>query len=80
MTSRREKDRTIAEGLRRLKAKPGWDPSVRNREQPLRDLLQTERTGDTYVAAEACADCQKARATGDATALCPIHLAAAMGL
>ncbi len=47
----------------------------------LRAAVQGLRTEDAYSAAAACRACQAAQSqTGDASALCPQHLAQAMGL
>lgn len=46
-----------------------------------RAAVQQLRTEDTYAAAGACAECQAAQHhSGDPSALCPAHLARAMGL
>ncbi|MEM1022165.1 MAG: hypothetical protein AAGD10_10980 [Myxococcota bacterium] len=82
--SRRSRDRAIREGLRKLKAKPGWDPSSTTSASPedqLRTLAQSERTDASYQKADACQACQaERRSTGDDTALCAQHFAEAMGL
>src|SRR5262249_38278865 len=46
----------------------------------LRESLQTARTEDVYEDAGACPDCERGLDTpADRTALCPKHLAKAMG-
>ncbi len=81
--SRRHQKRVVAEGLRQLKAKPGWDPSARPRSTPqdaLRELGQADRTEGAYGAAEGCEACRTLRnEEGDEGALCAEHLAEAMG-
>lgn len=50
-------------------------------EERLRAAVQGLRTEDTYSAAAACPACRDAQQhSGDASALCPPHLAKAMGL
>lgn len=46
-----------------------------------RAALQELRTADTYAAADTCAECRTAKSqSGDPSALCPSHLAQALGL
>lgn len=82
--SQRERDRMIREGVRKLRRKPGWDPSATPKPNPgqqLRELEQSERTEDSYRKAAECEACQlEQEKTGDETALCAEHFAEAMGL
>ena len=81
--SNRQRKKNVAQGVRRLKAKPGWDPASRVRESPegaMARLDQESRSGKVYAEGEACQACVAARAEdGDESALCDAHLAAAMG-
>lgn len=80
----RSRDRMIREGVRKLRSKPGWDPSSVVKKSPaqqLRELEQSERTEASYEKASVCQACQDAQEkTGDGTALCSEHFAEAMGL
>lgn len=86
--SARHKKRVVQSGLRKLKNKPGWDvEAFRQRQgaqagtQGLRDLEQKMRGHQVYDDSAICEPCKKQRQrTGDKTALCEQHLAAAMGL
>ncbi len=83
--SNREKKRLVSAELRRLQQKPGWDPTARaarpDPEAQLRALGDTSRRNKTYADSTDCAACaQERQAAADPTALCPDHLAAALGL
>lgn len=70
--------------VRKLMNKPGWDPKRHVSEQPLealRRLDQEARNEEIFDGASAqCQQCEALRATlKDETALCPEHLAKAMG-
>jgi len=82
--SNRAREKRIRAGVRALRKKPGWDPSAIEKRSPaeqLRELQQSERTEDSYREAAACEACRdEQKKTGDDTALCPKHLAEAMGL
>lgn len=81
--SKRHKKRIVEAGLRALKNKPGWDIEAFRSASPqdaLRELEQTFRGNRALSASTQCDACSEARAeTGDPTALCQTHLAAAMG-
>ena len=83
MTSNRQKKKATAEGVSKLRNKPGWDPSSPEREsveQQLEKLGQSERTEQAYGEGETCPKCVEARQnTNDDTALCPAHYAELMG-
>lgn len=74
--------KTIKAAVRSLRTRPGWDPQRRGSEtdeQRLASALQAHRNEGVYEAAGACALCRELRAeTGDGTALCDEHLAAAL--
>lgn len=82
--SNREKKRTIASDLRRLRNTPGWDPTAHTRPSPedqLRTLGDESRRDRVYDGTAECAECASERkTTGDETALCETHLMEAMGL
>lgn len=75
--------RAAKRGARALRGRPGWDPTAHVRESPqdaLQRLDQEARDAAAYADADACSACAKLRAaSGDATALCETHMAAAMG-
>ncbi len=81
--SNREKKKTIAAGVSKLRNKPGWDPAAlqkQSTEEQLRDLGQSERTAEAYSTENECADCKAAREkSSDDTALCEDHFAKLMG-
>lgn len=83
-TSEREKKRVVRQGLRKLRNKPGWDVDAFRAGSPqdgLRDLEQKIRGYRAYGDAADCEDCKQLRRdSGDDSALCQRHLAAAMGL
>ena len=81
MTSRRDQKRQVRAGLDALRTRPGWAPVAGGPADGLDALRQADRTEQAYSGAEACAECDAVRRTsGDATALCDAHLAAALGL
>ncbi len=71
----------VQRAARLLRSKQGWDPTKRASEAPqeaLRRLDQEARNEDIY--ASQCEACTSTREdSGDPTALCPEHLADAMG-
>ena len=75
--------RTSAQALRR---RSEWDPErvLGKRERPEQRLareIAAESSDAAYQAADGCEVCSAARAeSGDDTALCDEHMAAAMGL
>lgn len=80
--SNRQKRKLVSDGVRKLKARPGWDPATHDSESPeeaMRRLDQESRSNKAYSQEEVCPACEAARADGDASALCESHLAAAMG-
>lgn len=82
--SNRKKKRIIQQGLRELKNKPGWDVeaflSGPSQQEKMRDFEQQLQSNQVFSESEQCQDCLDARSTsGDDTALCDTHLAAAMG-
>ncbi len=81
--SNRSKRKRVADGVRKLRAKPGWDPAKHVTESPedaLMRLDQESRSGAVYSQGEVCEACAEARTdAADESALCPTHLAAAMG-
>jgi hypothetical protein len=84
MSSQREKKRAIQAGVAKLKAKPGWDPANLERESPedALDRLAVEAGSEkAYAESELCEACTRRQAEfDDASALCEMHLALAMGL
>jgi hypothetical protein len=82
--SNRARKRTVNEGVRHLRARPGWDPDAWRRARTAdaaRERLPDDPTRErAFAASETCPDCARQRAaTGDPTALCPAHLAEALG-
>ena len=81
MTSNREKKRAVAQGVERLKSKPGWDPqgvTPRSPREALRELDQASKTEQAYtIKCEACKT--QRREEDDHTALCEEHLKEALG-
>ena len=81
--SNREKKKTIAAGLAKLRSKPGWDPKALQKDNPedaLRDLGQSERTEKAYSGENTCDACKVAKEkSSDDTALCEDHFAQLMG-
>lgn len=81
--SNRQKRKRVAAGVRALKSRPGWDPANHVSETPqdaLARLDQESRSERVYGEGDACDACAEARgASGDDSALCDAHLAAAMG-
>jgi|GEM_PF-811601 len=81
--SKRQKKKIVEAGLRELKNKPGWDIEAFRSASPedaLRELEQTFRGNRAFSQSAECEDCLKIRTqSGDDTALCETHLAAAMG-
>ena len=79
--SNRQKRKLVSDGVRKLKAQPGWDPSTHVREtaeEAMQRLDQESRSDQVYTVE--CAECARARAdSADPSALCDAHLAAAMG-
>ena len=82
--SHRHKKRVVKEGLRKLRNQPGWDIEKYQESDPeegLRQLDQQMRGNRVYGQSDHCEACQQTRhKSGDDTALCDEHLAAAMGL
>lgn len=82
--SKREDKRLVAEGVRALKQKAGWDPAKwaqSSGSDRLEEAQSEVRSAKAYESAEQCTDCESARADlEDETALCEHHLTAAMGL
>ncbi|AWV88578.1 hypothetical protein [Bradymonas sediminis] len=81
--SKRQKKKIVEAGLRELKNKPGWDIEAfrsRSPQEALRDFEQDFRGNRVFAKSEQCGDCLEVREQlGDDTALCDVHLAAAMG-
>ena len=82
--SERHKKRVVQKGLQKLKKKAGWDvEAFVNRADPeekLRDFDQQLRDHKVYEESVRCGGCESLREdSGDETALCEKHLAAAMG-
>jgi hypothetical protein len=81
--SNRQKKKTIEQGVRELKAKPGWDVSAFTPADPFEQLMaldQQSRDEKAFTQALVCADCLQTREkSGDESALCETHLAEAMG-
>ncbi len=81
--SNRQKKKQVEEGVRALRNKPGWDPASFVSTSPEEKLLildQQSAGEKAYAGASACAQCQALRDDkGDASLLCPPHLAEAMG-
>jgi len=81
--SGRQKKKLVSEGVRRLRAQPGWRPEARPKTSPeeaLRQLDQEERASRTFAEAESCPECEAQRSRlEDQGALCAAHLAKAMG-
>ncbi|HOU54591.1 MAG TPA: hypothetical protein PLQ97_11740 [Myxococcota bacterium] len=82
--SRRARKRLVQQGVRRLRALPGWDPARRVPDpDPLagpRGALEDARQAEVALQAASCPDCAARRQEeGDPTALCDRHLAAALG-
>jgi hypothetical protein len=82
--SNRQKKRTIVEGTRALRAKPGWDPAkfqIDSLSDRLRQGMEDEHVSAVLVDADSCEACLKARSEqNDPGALCLEHLRKAMGL
>jgi len=83
VTSHRQKKKATADGVSKLRNKPGWDPSSPEREsveQQLEKLGQSERTEQAYSKEKTCSKCIEARQnTNDDTALCPAHYSELIG-
>ena len=81
--SNREKKKALADGVSKLRNKPGWDPQALQKQSPqeaLRDLGQSKRTEAAYSDENACKACLAAREkSSDDTALCEDHFAKLMG-
>lgn len=75
----------VREQARLLRRRQGWDPKTRTSEDPreaMRRLNQARKNDEIYAQQEqsCCEACAQARAdSDDETALCPTHLAEAMG-
>ncbi|MFH1811988.1 MAG: hypothetical protein ABIJ09_24835 [Pseudomonadota bacterium] len=81
--SKLEDGASVAEHARRLRGRPGWDPAgvLAGRDDALQQQLDSLRSTQALDAAEACDDCLRERVKGsDSSALCPAHLARALGL
>ena len=81
--SNRQKKKALADGVSKLRSKPGWDPKALQKQSPedaLRDLGQSERTEAAYSGENTCKACVTARVkSSDDTALCEAHFAELMG-
>lgn len=78
--SNRQRRKDAREGARRLRNDPAWQALQRDPQERLRELDQRERDARVYADATGCEQCDALRAeSGDETALCPDHLAEAMG-
>lgn len=82
--SNRHKKRVIQQGLRELKNKPGWDVdaflSGPTQAEKMRNFEQQLQSNQAFSQSEECQECLQLRQkSGDDTALCDSHLAAAMG-
>ncbi len=75
VSSEREKKKIVSAGLRKLKAKPGWDPAApvdpADRLTQLQSDLRAEKAMDAAENCEACAAAEDG--------LCEDHLASALG-
>ena len=82
--SGREKRRIVQAGVRKLRSKPGWNPSAYDRSDPnqqLQRLADDTSQARAYIESNECEACRLERAqTADDTALCEKHLMAAAGL
>ena len=80
--SNKEKKRSIRAGVDALRLRPGWDPSEPGAgKAELAHAQQADRSATVYARSDDCGACEQERAsTGDSTALCEEHLAAAMGV
>ena len=85
MVSKREKKKAIAEGVKALRSKAGWDPTTFKNatpQQALRELDQSKRSESVYEESDerTCPECsQKREATRDPTALCDAHFSEILG-
>lgn len=75
---------SVAEHARRLRAKPGWDPSPTPADAGCKSNLQQQLDGlkveENLHDSDLCPDCARLRHDDDDDqALCPRHLALAMG-
>ena len=81
--SNRQKKKALADGVSKLRSKPGWDPTALQKQSPeqaLRELGQSERTEQAYRDENTCDACTAARLkSSDDTALCEDHFAKLMG-
>ena len=81
--SKRQDRKKAREAAHKLRKDASWDTSSFKPKDPLeklRELDAAEKSEQAMRASEACENCTKVRAeTGDDTALCDDHLAAAMG-
>ncbi len=81
IVSKREKKRITQEGVDKLRAKPGWDPTSFRSERPedtLQSLNQNKRTESAYETE--CDLCRELRKQNDdPTALCEVHLKEVLG-
>jgi hypothetical protein len=81
--SHRQKKKTIEQGVRELRARPGWDVEAFRPADPLEQLMaldQQVRDQKAFAKAAECTRCIEARQqANDDTALCDTHLAEAMG-
>ncbi len=83
MPSERQKKRAIAEGVRALRDRPGWDPrrfQAESRTERVKRSLEDARVSEALSDADQCPACKELRDQGDAGALCQEHLREAMGL
>ena len=82
--SGREKKRIVSAGVRKLRSKPGWNPSAYDRPDPnqqLQKLADDTSQSRAYIESNDCEACRIEREqTSDNTALCEKHLMAAAGL
>ena len=74
---------SVAEHAARLRARPGWDPAAGLADPSAERQRQLGALHAAAVLQQAddCEECATVRASSaDASALCPVHLARALGL
>ena len=81
--SKRQQKKLARDGAHALRSKAGWDPASfrgRSAQEALRDLDRQRDTEAAFAASDGCEGCVLAQEeSGDSSALCPTHLASAMG-
>lgn len=81
--SKRQDRKEARAAAHKLRKDPSWNPAGFKPSDPrdkLRELESAERSAEAMEASSECSECAQLRATsGDETALCQEHLAAAMG-